>query len=157
MAESPTQRTIRYLRNQGRRCGIVEKFNAHAGPHGIRQDLFGIIDVIALDPEQGVVGVQCCAGSGFAAHYRKIAEECADASLEWLSTPGTRLELHAWRKVKLRRGGKAERWMPRIHVFTRKDFSDPFDKMRETASDLHKEIPEDFGEPRPINSEGELI
>lgn len=111
---SPTQRTIRELRNQGRRCAIVEKFNTHVGPHGIRQDLFGIIDVLALDPERGVVGVQCCAGSGYAAHAEKLLVEHAQETHDWLSTPGTALELWGWRKVKLQRGGKAERWQPRV-------------------------------------------
>lgn len=111
---SPTQRTIRELRNQGRRCAIVEKFNTHVGPHGVRQDLFGIIDVLALDPERGVVGVQCCAGSSYAAHVEKLLVEHAQETHDWLSTPGTGLELWGWRKVKLKRGGKAERWQPRV-------------------------------------------
>ena len=114
MATSPTQRTIRELRGMGRRCAIVEKWNAYAGPHGIRQDLFGIIDILALDPETGVVGIQCCAGSGFAAHWQKITVEHAQETIDWLTTPGTSLELWAWRKVKVRRGGKAAVWRPRV-------------------------------------------
>lgn len=110
---SPTQRTLRALREQGRVCAIVERWNAYAGPHGLRQDLFGIIDVLALDPERGVVGIQSC-GSDFAAHYRKLTEERAQELSDWLSTPGTSLELWSWRKVKLQRGGKAVRWSPRI-------------------------------------------
>jgi hypothetical protein len=125
MATTPTQRTMRELKNQGRVCGIVERYNAFVGPHGIRQDLFGIIDIIALDPERGVVGVQSC-GQAFAAHERKILEECAQASIDWLSTPGTVLELWGWRKLKLNRGGKAMRWTPRVREFTLADF-DPFD------------------------------
>jgi hypothetical protein len=121
MATTPTQRTIRELRNQGRVCGIVERWNAYVGPHGIRQDLFGIIDVIALDPERGVVGVQSC-GQAFAAHERKLLEERAQECIDWLSTPGTVLELWGWRKVKLARGGKALRWKPRIREFTLADF-----------------------------------
>ena len=50
MAVSPTQRTLRALEQRGCFCGIVERFNPYAGPHGIRQDLFGIIDVVALYP-----------------------------------------------------------------------------------------------------------
>ena len=69
---SPTQRTMRELKNQGFVCAVVERFNAHVGRHGVRQDLFGIIDVLALDPQRGVVGVQACAGSGFADHFRKL-------------------------------------------------------------------------------------
>ena len=118
MSESPTQRTIRALRNLGRRCAIVEKWNSHAK---IRQDLFGVIDVLALDPEKGVVGVQSC-GNSFSQHYDKLTNEKADECVEWLETPGTSLELWAWRKVKLKRGGKAVRWQPRIHVFKLEDF-----------------------------------
>jgi len=122
VSTSPTQRTIRALKDQGRVCGIVERYNAHVGPHGIRQDLFGIIDIIALDPERGVVGIQSC-GSDFAAHERKILEERAQESVDWLSTPGAKLELWGWRKVKLKRGGVAMRWQPRVREFTLADFS----------------------------------
>lgn len=117
---SPTQRTIRELKNQGRRCAIVERWNQHAGPHGIRQDLFGIIDVLALDPERGVVGIQCC-GQDFAGHIRKITEERSHETIDWLETPGTSLEVWGWRKVKLKRGGKAMRWKPRIQEITLED------------------------------------
>lgn len=108
-----TQLTIRELKNNGRVCAIVEKWNPYVGKHGIRQDLFGIIDVLALDPERGVVGVQCCSG-GFAAHWKKITEERIQETVDWLRTPGTVLELWSWRKVKVKRGGKAMVWRPRI-------------------------------------------
>jgi len=117
---TPTQRTMRELRNQGRVCAIVEKWNQFVGPHGIRQDLFGIIDILALDPERGVVGIQAC-GSDFAAHMRKITDERHQETHDWLSTPGTSLELWGWRKVKLKRGGKAMRWKPRVREITLND------------------------------------
>lgn len=121
MALTPTQRTLRELRAQGRVCAVVEKWNQHVGPHGIRQDLFGIIDVLALDPQRGVVGVQSC-GENFAAHERKFLNECAQECIDWLSTPGTALELWGWRRVKLKRGGAATRWSPRIREFMLADF-----------------------------------
>jgi hypothetical protein len=108
---------LRALREQGRVCAIVERFNAYAGPHGVRQDLFGIIDVLALDPERGVVGIQST-GLDFAGHWRRLTQERAQEVTDWLRTPGTSLELWGWRKVKLRRGGKAERWQPRIRVMS---------------------------------------
>ena len=114
---SPTQRTLRELRSMGRVCGIVERFNSHAGPFGVRQDLCGFIDLIALDPERGIVGVQCCAGSGHAAHRRKILEECTQEAIEWLRCGG-KIELWSWSKRKLKRGGKAMRWMPRVEEIT---------------------------------------
>jgi hypothetical protein len=122
---SPTQRTIRELKNQGRRCAIVEKYNHFVkradGGRGIRQDLFGIIDVLALDPERGVIGIQCC-GSDFAAHDRKIREELYQNAIDWMQTPGTGLELWGWRKVKKKRGGKAMVWRPKVKVYRQEDF-----------------------------------
>ena len=118
---SPTQRTLRALREQGRVCAIVEKWNGFVGPHGIRQDLFGCIDVLALDPERGVIGVQST-GQDFAGHYRKLTEERAQECLDWLRTPGTALELWGWRKVKAKRGGKLLLWQPRVRVLTKADF-----------------------------------
>ena len=117
---TPTQRTLRELKQQGRKAAVVEKWNAYAGPHGLRQDLFGIIDIIALDPERGVVGIQSC-GSSFSQHLVKLTVERAQDTLDWLSTPGACLELWGWRKVKLKRGGKAVVWRPRIKTLTKED------------------------------------
>lgn len=110
---SPTQRTLKALKDMGRTCGIVERFIAQAGPFGQRRDLFGIIDIIALDPERGVVGVQST-GQDFSGHWKKITEEMSENTRLWLETPGASLELWAWRKVKKVRGGKAMIWKPRI-------------------------------------------
>lgn len=110
---TPVQRTIRELKNNGRKCAIVQRWNPHVGPHGVRQDLFGIIDVLALDPQRGVIGVQCCGGD-FAAHWHKMIEGMRQETLDWLQTPGTALEIWSWRKVKVKRGGKAMVWRPRI-------------------------------------------
>jgi hypothetical protein len=120
MTTSNVQRTIRELKNNGRKCAIVERWNPYVGQHGIRQDLFGIIDIIALDPEKGVVGVQAC-GADFAAHVRKMTVDMAQETEDWLKTPGTSLELWGWRKVKKKRGGKAMVWRPRIIEITLED------------------------------------
>ena len=124
MADSPTQRTMRTLRERGSICAVVEKWNAHGrSGFGIRQDLFGIIDILVLEPDRGVLGVQAC-GSDFSEHMKKLTIENAQASIDWLSTPGTILELWGWRKVKVKRGGKAMRWAPRIYELTMKDFGE---------------------------------
>lgn len=117
---SYVQRTLRELRDQGRVCAIVEKFNSNVGKFGIRQDLFGIIDIISLDPERGVVGVQVC-GQDWYLHVKKLTVGRAEETFEWLRTPGTCLELHGWRKVKKKRGGKLMVWRPRIAVFSLDD------------------------------------
>jgi hypothetical protein len=117
---SNVQRTLRELRDQGRVCAVVERRNQFVGPHGISEDLFGIIDVLALDPARGVVGVQVC-GQDFAGHVRKITEEKRQETYEWLRTPGTVLEIWGWRKVKAKRGGKLMLWKPRVQEITMED------------------------------------
>lgn len=124
MATSPTQRTIRALKDLGRICAIAEKWQMiprhPAG--GVRKDLFGFIDVVSLDPERGIVAIQSC-GQSFADHYRKITDsECTEAAIEWLKCGGS-IELWAWRKVKVKRGGKAMRWAPRVKEITMEDFN----------------------------------
>jgi hypothetical protein len=108
---SPTQRTLKYLREQGRIVGSVEKFNPYAGKFGVRQDLFGFIDLISIDPVLGIVAVQSF-GSAYSEHCRKLQEERNEEMFEWLKH--AKLEMIGWRKLKLKRGGKAERWTPRI-------------------------------------------
>ncbi len=115
---SPTQRTLRLLRERGLRAAVVERWL----PCGVRQDLFNIIDVIALDPNRGVIGIQV-AGNCFADRYRKLTIERAEETRAWLSTPGTRLEIWAWRKIS--RGRKRPGWEPRIYVLTIEDLHSP--------------------------------
>lgn len=114
---SNTSRTLEYVRSQGWDADIVERFNAYAGKFGQRKDLFGVIDIIALT-EKGITGIQSC-GQSFAEHDRKILEE--PMALKWLEKGGS-LMLIGWRKVKLKRGGKALRWQPRIKEYTVNDF-----------------------------------
>jgi hypothetical protein len=102
------------MREQGRTCGIVERFNHYGGKFGIRQDLFGLIDIIALDPVDGVIGIQSC-GQAFSEHVKKMTEERNEEMFEWLKH--AKVELWGWRKVLLRRGGSAERWTPRVMDF----------------------------------------
>jgi hypothetical protein len=121
---SATQRTIRALKNEGMKCGIVERYIAQAGPEGKRYDLFGIIDIIALDPTRGVIGIQSCTDT-LGAHLKKFQEERAEDCVDWLSTPGTYLEIWSWgkRKRKLDKGySKALYWMPKVRVITLDDF-----------------------------------
>jgi hypothetical protein len=108
---SNTQRTLAALRDLGRDCGIVERFNPYGGHFGVRQDLFGFIDIVAIDPKDGIIGVQSC-GQSYAAHAHKICESCEAIVKRWLKF--ARIELWGWRKVKLKRGGKAIRWKPRV-------------------------------------------
>ena len=114
---SPTQRTLRQLRQEGYICGIVEQFNPHVGPFGKRFDLFGCLDIIAIMP-RGICGIQSC-GDSFAEHNRKILTN--EFAPEWIKVGGA-LELWGWRKVVKRRGLKQKIWQPRVKIYTLKDF-----------------------------------
>jgi hypothetical protein len=118
VSTTPTQRTLKALKERGFTCGIVERFNRFGGPFGIRQDLFGFIDIIAIHRIEGIVGVQSC-GQAFSAHYKKITEEKYNECQEWLLCGG-KVELYGWRKLKVKRGGKAMRWTPRVLEITQK-------------------------------------
>ena len=118
---SPVQRTMRVLREKSCICAMVEKWNAYGGENGVRVDLFGILDIIVLDPATGVIGIQACS-TNFKAHFDNLLVEHAQDTHDWLSCPGTRLQLWGWRKLKKVRGGKAFIWTPRIQEITLQDF-----------------------------------
>jgi len=110
---SPTQRTLKYYRDLGYTCAMVERWNPHSH---VRQDLLGFIDIIGLNHARGIVGIQST-GQAFASHRRKILEERAEECMLWLRCGG-RVDLIGWRKLLVKRGGKARRWAPRIEEIT---------------------------------------
>lgn len=118
---SNTSRTLEYIRSRGWIADIVERFNPYAGKFGKRKDMFGFADIVALG-ENSIIAIQSC-GQSFAEHDRKIREcpETVPNAIKWLESGG-RLMLIGWRKVKLKRGGKAMRWQPRIQEYTLQDF-----------------------------------
>ena len=103
------------MRELGYHCGMVERFIPFPKPHGHREDLFGIIDFIAID-ECMTIGVQSC-GQSFAAHLRKIEE--SPMTKVWLESVDRELWVIGWRKLLKKRGGKATRWTPRIEIIKR--------------------------------------
>ena len=93
---TPTQLTLRELRKRGYTAAVVEKWN-----HGakIRQDLFGIVDVLALlDGE--TLAVQATSASNVAARVKKIADSEHIAAIR---KAGWRVVVWGWRKNKARR------------------------------------------------------
>lgn len=90
---SPTERTLAYLRKQGYRVAVVERWNPHAK---IRQDLFGIIDVLAIG--KGItLAVQCTSADNVSARVHKIAEH---ESTPWIREAGWLIEVQGWTKGK---------------------------------------------------------
>ena len=94
---SPTQRSLAHLRDKGCVAQVVEKWIAQARK---RVDLFGVIDIIALDDNPGVLGVQTTTSANLAARIKKAAE--IPEIRIWLAR-GNRLHFHGWRKSRLSR------------------------------------------------------
>lgn len=90
---SPTQRTLQHLREAGYPLvQVVERWNAYAR---VRQDLFGIIDVVAVGAD--IVGVQVTSASNVSKRIAKITES---AALPILRQAGMRVLVHGWAKRK---------------------------------------------------------
>ena len=84
----------------GQDYGIVERFNAHVGEFGIRQDLFGFIDII-LSTQPRHRSCSSC-GQDFSGHIKLLEERkkpCTVVETRQGRTLG-------WRKVKLQEAAK---------------------------------------------------
>lgn len=88
---TPTQRSLAHLREAGYLAAVVERWNAHAR---IRQDLFGVIDILAVRDGE-TLAVQTTSGSNVAARVAKIGESDA---VPHLRRAGWRILVHGWRK-----------------------------------------------------------
>lgn len=91
MADSPTTRTLKYLRGEGYLTAVVEKWNHHAR---IRQDLFGIVDVLGIKAGQ-TIAVQCTSYGGLSDRKKKIRE--SDNARKILDA-GWLFMMHGWHK-----------------------------------------------------------
>jgi hypothetical protein len=97
---TPTQLTLRKLREEWPLVEVVERWNPHAR---IRQDLFGFIDVIAVGPD-GVLCVQATSGDNVASRVRKIADH---PNLPHVREANISVQVWGWTKRK-------GRWVQRI-------------------------------------------
>lgn len=67
---SPTQRSLKHLRDAGYTCWVVEYWNSFSRK---RVDLFGLFDILAIR-EGETVAVQTTSGSNVSARVKKIGE-----------------------------------------------------------------------------------
>ena len=93
MSTNPTQRTLKEMRKRGYTCAITEHWNAFAH---IRQDLFGIVDVLCLQGDE-TVAVQTTSDSNVSSRVKKIAEH---ENTPMIRDAGWKIVVHGWRKVK---------------------------------------------------------
>ena len=88
---SPTERTLKELRKRGYLAAVVERWNSFAH---IRQDLFGLVDVIGLR-ENETLAVQTTSGSNVSDRVKKIADSDKSGMIR---KAGWKLVVWGWRK-----------------------------------------------------------
>jgi hypothetical protein len=94
---SPTQLTLRKLKTDGwTTLAIVEHWNPFAR---VRQDLFGFIDILAINDDGEVLAVQTTSYTNISARVKKIAE---NEHIGRVRKANWRIEVHGWRKIKNR-------------------------------------------------------
>lgn len=112
---SPTQRTLMECKRNGWSACVSEKWvairNHPAG--GVRRDLFGFIDVVALTGTE-IIGIQATS-TGWSARVKKIVNECGTDAAEWLKSGG-RIQVWGWRKLKKKQGNRS--WFPKVVEIT---------------------------------------
>ncbi len=102
---SPTQRSNKHLRDDGWYPETVERWCPWSKR---RKDLFGFADILAIKFGMKPLLVQTTTGSNLAARRTKIyGSDLAALALQ----SGFCIVLHGWRKLKVKRGGKAMRWV----------------------------------------------
>ena len=111
---TPTQRTMATLRDRGFTVGRVEQW-IHAARGGFRKDLFGIIDMLAIN-ENITLGVQVC-GTAWSEHVKKITTDGEQDARDWLAHPDRHLELWGWRPLK--RNGRKVATLRRAMFYVR--------------------------------------
>ena len=90
---SPTQRSLKVMRDRGYTVAVVEHWNQWAR---IRQDLFGFIDLLCLGEDGQVVAVQTTSASNVSARVTKISEH---PNLAVVRRAGWRIVVQGWRKA----------------------------------------------------------
>lgn len=118
---SPTQRSLALLRKEGWEPFVVERWSVRPSGKTMngrqlfwlenRIDLFNFADIIAIQEGEPHLLVQTTSGSNSQARVKKILAE--PRALLWVRSGG-RIDVHGWRKLLRKRGGKAKYWSPLI-------------------------------------------
>jgi carbonic anhydrase len=95
MASSPTQLSLKKLRDEGWLAEVVERFVPGAN---IRKDLWGWTDIVALKDGE-TLAVQTTSYSNMSARVNKIAESETVAEVR---KAGWSIHVHGWKKINNR-------------------------------------------------------
>jgi len=100
MASSPTQRSLKLMRDQGYLCEITERWNPFAK---IRQDLFNFVDELCIK-EGKTIAVQTTSYGNMSARMNKIKDL---DTYPRVKSAGWEVVVHGWKK------DKSGRWVVR--------------------------------------------
>ena len=95
-----TQLSLRHLRAEGWTCQVVEHWNANTRR---KNDLFGVIDILALRDEV-TLGVQTTSAGNVASRIRKIEDSPMTPIMR---EAGWWIHVHGWKQP----GGPNTRWV----------------------------------------------
>ena len=101
---SPTARTLSLLREREWPADIVERW---VPGKKIRKDLFGCFDIVALDTQPGVIGIQVTSDNGGNVSARTLKIKRSPLAIAWLAA-GNRIVVHGWGKRG--KAGTIKRW-----------------------------------------------
>lgn len=110
MADSPTQHTLKYLRDSGWIADVTERWVSFGKPKpgakpkagkpgmsGVRKDLFGFGDIAAYRPDvSGVLIVQATSTPNMSARIAKLLAN--DNARKWVSQPWRAIAVVGWRR-----------------------------------------------------------
>lgn len=114
---SPTERTLKWLRDAGWTAEVVERWNPHSKT---RHDLFGFADILAIHADHGILAVQATSGGNTAAREAKI--EAEPKAETWMDAGGGVIVVGWRRLVAYRKDGskaKRPRWACKVRQATR--------------------------------------
>lgn len=89
---SPTQRSLKYLRERGYTAEVVERWIPGAN---VRRDLFGFIDIVAVKVGFPCLGVQATTASNMSARRAKVMNN--EAAKVWCRSGNAALVM-GWEK-----------------------------------------------------------
>ncbi len=111
---SPTSRALEHYRELGYLVGKTEFHNMFSHQ---KNDLFGFIDLVAIHPVRGIVGVQATTGNHHGERRNKIL--ALPAALAWIAAGGI-IEIITF--AKRGKAGERKLYTTRIEVITAEMF-----------------------------------
>lgn len=122
---TPTARTLAHLQALGYTTEVTEHWIRYPGSKvpARRKDLLGFIDLIAMKPPAGVIGIQVTTVSNMGARIKKILTDPSVAPLAriWLKC-GQRILVIGWKEYVISKGIPVKKWESRERVITLEDF-----------------------------------